>query len=116
MAYKKKEIIEELPNENDEEVSEEVVQAVAQGIVEVAEEDGKTVEEIVDEIIDEANDEVEEPEIDIEKLNKDYNGDLRGFKTLKDAIDYPNTDEFKKLDIGCRTEYTNWLKNILEEE
>lgn len=47
---------------------------------------------------------------------KDYNGDLRGFKTLEEAINYPNTDEFKKLDIGCRTEYSNWLKNILEEE
>lgn len=88
----------EIETPNDE-VSEEVVQAVAQGIVDVAKEDGKTVENVVDEIITEA---------------KDYNGDLRGFKTLEEAINYPNTPEFKKLDIGCRTEYSNWLKeNIL---
>lgn len=48
------------------------------------------------------------------KPKKEYNGDLRGFKTLEEAINYPNTPEFKKLDIGCRTEYSNWLKeNIL---
>jgi len=49
-------------------------------------------------------------------VKKEYKGDLRGFKTLEQAINYPNTDEFKRLDIGCRTEYSNWLKNILEEE
>ena len=46
-----------------------------------------------------------------------YTGDLRGFKTVEQALDYPNTDAFKKLDIGCRTEYLEWLKNnILKEE
>lgn len=52
----------------------------------------------------------------VEKPKKEYHGDLRGFKTLEDAVNYPNTDAFKKLDIGCQTEYSNWLKNILEEE
>lgn len=100
----KKEIIEELPNE---EISEEVVQATAIGISEIAEEENKTVEEVVNEIIDEAKEDGFEPK-------KEYNGDLRGFKTLEEAINYPNTPEFKKLDIGCRTEYSNWLKeNIL---
>lgn len=51
-----------------------------------------------------------------EKPKKEYTGDLRGFKTLEIAKNYPNTEEFKKLDIGCRTEYQNWLKSILEEE
>lgn len=88
----------EITTPNNDEVSEEVVQAVAQGIVEVADEDGKTVENVVNEILEEA---------------KDYNGDLRGFKTLEEAVNYPNTPEFEKLDIGCKTEYTNWLKNIL---
>lgn len=45
-----------------------------------------------------------------------YKGDLRGFKTLEQAINYRNTDAFKKLDIGCQTEYSNWLEHILEEE
>lgn len=52
-------------------------------------------------------------EVEAPKPKKEYNGDLRGFKTLEEAINYPNTPEFKKLDIGCKTEYTNWLKNIL---
>ena len=43
---------------------------------------------------------------------EEYTGDLRGFKSLAEAKDYPNTPEFKKLDIGCRTEYVNWLKSI----
>ena len=96
------EVVEEVKIETpNDEVTEEIVQAVAQGIVEEAEEQGKTVENIVDEIVKEA---------------KDYSGDLRGFKTLEDAVNYPNTDEFKRLDIGCRTEYSSWLKSILEEE
>lgn len=48
------------------------------------------------------------------KPKKEYTGDLRGFKTLEEAINYPNTEAFKKLDRGCQTEYSNWLKeNIL---
>ena len=50
------------------------------------------------------------------KEKKEYTGDLRGFKSLEIAKNYPNTPEFAKLDIGCRTEYQNWLKSILEEE
>lgn len=92
-------------NKNIEEVSEEVVQAVAEGIVEQAEEDDKKVEEIVNEIIEEAKEDAGE-----------YTGDLRGFKTLADAKEYPNTPEFEKLDKGCRTEYVNWLKSITKED
>ena len=86
----------------EEEITEEVVQAVAEGINEQAKEDNKKVEEVVNEIITEAKEE--------------YTGDLRGFKTLKEAIDYPNTDEFKRLDIGCRTEYQEWLEKITKED
>ena len=55
---------------------------------------------------------IEEPK----KPKKEYTGDMRGFKTYEEMVNYPNTPEFKKLDIGCRTEYTNWLKKVLEEE
>jgi len=74
----------------------------------------KKKEEIkIEDINETPNDEVSE---EVTKKIKDYKGDLRGFKTLEEAVNYPNTDEFKRLDIGCRTEYSNWLKNILEEE
>ena len=63
-------------------------------------EDAKVVEEVV----------IDAPEEIVENI------DLRGFKTLKDAKNYPNTPEFKKLDIGCRTEYQNWLKSITKED
>ena len=43
----------------------------------------------------------------------EYRGDLRGFESLEIAKNYPNTPEFAKLDIGCRTEYQNWLKSII---
>ena len=52
----------------------------------------------------------------VEKPKREYHGGLRGFKTLDQAINYANSDAFKKLDVGCQTEYSNWLKNILEEE
>ena len=66
------------------------------------------------EIIIEEEKVVEEPIIEEAKEEeiKEYTGDLRGFKTLAEAKEYPNTPEFKKLDIGCRTEYINWLKSI----
>ena len=106
MAKKKNEEIinNEIETPNDE-ITEEIVQAVAEGIVQTAEEDNKKVEDVVDEIIKEAK-----------ENDGQYTGDLRGFKTLEEAINYPNTDAFKKLDIGCRTEYNNWLKSISEEE
>lgn len=69
------------------------------------------------EIKDDENKEI--PEIkDNEKKStksnkKKYEGDLRGFKTYEEAINYPNTDAFSKLDKGCQTEYKNWLKNIM---
>lgn len=44
--------------------------------------------------------------------NKKYTGDLRGFKTYKEAVNYPFTKEFSKLDKGCQEEYKNWLKTI----
>ena len=52
----------------------------------------------------------------VSKPKKPYTGDLRGFKTYEEMVNYPNTPEFQKLDIGCKTEYTNWLKKVLEEE
>lgn len=111
MSKKEKEVevvsvkgVKEVP-ENEEvvdEVSEEVVQAVAEAIDEFAKEENKKVEEVVNDIIEEANEE--------------YTGDLRGFKTLAEAKNYPNTPEFQKLDIGCRTEYVNWLNSITKED
>lgn len=44
--------------------------------------------------------------------DKKYTGDLRGFKTYKEAVNYPFTKEFSKLDKGCQEEYKNWLKTI----
>lgn len=60
------------------------------------------VEEIVEEKVEDSKEEVTE-----------YTGDLRGFKTLADAKNYPETPEFKRLDKGCQTEYKNWLKSIM---
>ena len=69
------------------------------------------------EIKDEENKETPEIKDDEKKSNKPskkkYTGDLRGFKTYEEAINYPNTEAFSKLDIGCKTEYKNWLKNIM---
>ena len=55
---------------------------------------------------------IEEP---VEEVKKEYTGDLRGFKTLEEAVNYVDTPEFERLDIGCRTEYKNWLKSIKED-
>ena len=58
--------------------------------------------------------EIKDDEKKVNKSNKKkYTGDLRGFKTYEEAINYPNTDAFSKLDKGCQTEYKNWLKNIM---
>ena len=63
----------------------------------------------VEDIVNEIPEEVETPE-------EEYTGDLRGFKTLTEAKNYPNTPEFQKLDRGCRTEYVDWLKSITKED
>ena len=64
-----------------------------------------------------SNKKIEIKEEHPKKEKIEYSGDLRGFKTVEQAIDYPKTEAFKKLDIGCRTEYVKWLKNnILKEE
>ena len=65
----------------------------------------------VEDIVNEIPEEVETPE-EVEE----YTGDLRGFKTLAEAKNYPNTPEFQKLDRGCRTEYVDWLKSITKED
>lgn len=61
-------------------------------------------ERIVEEVVE---------NVEPSKPKKEYNGDLRGFKTFEEMVNYPNTEEFKKLDAGCQAEYKNWLKNIL---
>lgn len=66
----------------------------------------KEIKNEVEEIVEEK---VEEPK---EKVTE-YTGDLRGFKTLDDAKNYPETPEFKRLDKGCQTEYKDWLKSIM---
>ena len=66
----------------------------------------------VNEIPEEAE-EVEEVEI---VTKEEYKGDLRGFKTLAEAKEYPYTPEFQRLDKGCRTEYVDWLKTITKED
>lgn len=60
--------------------------------------------------------EKEIPEEKNVKPKKEYIGDLRGFKTYEEMINYPNTPEFQKLDNGCKAEFTSWLKKISEEE
>ena len=69
------------------------------------------------EVKDNENKDIPEIKDDEKKSNKSskkkYTGDLRGFKTYEEAINYPNTEAFSKLDIGCKTEYKNWLKNIM---
>lgn len=102
--------------ENQDEITEEVVQAVATAIVNEAEEQNKEVAEIVDEIIEEANEANDEEPKEMTDIITNYSGDLRGFSTLEEALNYPNTKEFERLDIGCQTEYKNWLKSITEEE
>ena len=62
---------------------------------------------------------IKDKKIDNENIKEDkktddkkYTGDLRGFKTYKEAVNYPFTKEFSKLDKGCQEEYKNWLKTI----
>ena len=82
--------------------------------IEAVNEVPKDAEIVEDVVIDAPADVAEEIVENLGKKTKNYQGDLRGFKTLEEAINYPNTEAFKKLDVGCRTEYTNWLKeNIL---
>lgn len=77
----------------------------------------ETIKNVVDEnkeIKDKETPEIKDDEKKSTKSNKKkYEGDLRGFKTYEEAINYPNTDAFSKLDNGCQTEYKNWLKNIM---
>lgn len=81
----------------------------------------KKIEEIVEEkeaVIEELpnTEKVEEVEDDIAKLFKHYKGGFRGFKDCYEAYHYPETEAFKKLDIGCQTEYKEWLNSIIKEE
>lgn len=77
----------------------------------------ETIKNVVNENKEIKNDETPEIKDDEKKSTKSnkkkYEGDLRGFKTYEEAINYPNTDAFSKLDMGCQTEYKNWLKNIM---
>lgn len=77
----------------------------------------ETIKNVVNEnkeIKDDKTPEIKDDEKKPTKPNKKkYEGDLRGFKTYEEAINYPNTDAFSKLDKGCQTEYKNWLKNIM---
>lgn len=77
----------------------------------------ETIKNVVNENKEIKNDETPEIKDDEKKPTKPnkkkYEGDLRGFKTYEEAINYPNTDAFSKLDKGCQTEYKNWLKNIM---
>lgn len=93
----------------DNEVTEDVVQAVVDAIVDEALEQGKTTDEIIEESKKDESLIIEESK----KNKKKYDGDLRGFKTYEEAIDYPNTKAFVKLDKGCQNEYKNWLKTIM---
>lgn len=77
----------------------------------------ETIKNVVNENKEIKNKETPEIKDDEKKSTKSnkkkYEGDLRGFKTYEEAINYPNTDTFSKLDKGCQTEYKNWLKNIM---
>lgn len=69
-----------------------------------------TMNDIKDKKIDNEDKNTEDKKTD--DKNKKYTGDLRGFKTYKEAVNYPFTKEFSKLDKGCQEEYKNWLKTI----
>lgn len=73
--------------------------------------DKKEIVEEKKEIIDDKKEIVEEKKS--KKNKKEYIGDLRGFKTYEDAVNYPETEAFAKLDKGCKEEYKNWLKSIM---
>lgn len=55
---------------------------------------------------------VEKPEdvIKIDEVKHELNYKGRGFKTLEDAVNFPNTDTFKRLGNADKQEYLNWLK------
>lgn len=59
------------------------------------------------------NKDLENKKEEPKKNKKKYEGDLRGFKTYDEAVNYPETKEFAKLDKGCQAEYKNWLKTIM---
>jgi hypothetical protein len=48
--------------------------------------------------------------IELETEIKELNYIGRGFATLEEAKDFPNTEVFKKLGKADRDEYLNWLK------
>lgn len=75
----------------------------------INEEEQENEETLVEETDTEEKEEIEE-EIEIKEVNKtvDYKG--RGFKTLEDAIDFPNTETFKRLGDADKQEYLRWLE------
>lgn len=91
----------------------EIVEDVVDVIVDEALEQGKTTDEIVEDVVEESKKDESLIIEESKKNKKKYDGDLRGFKTYEEAIDYPNTKAFVKLDKGCQNEYKNWLKTIM---
>ena len=43
------------------------------------------------------------------KVEVDYKG--RGFKTYQEAVDFIETEKFKRLGVADQEEYKNWLYN-----
>lgn len=77
----------------DEEKEEKEEQENTEELVEGTDTEEKEIEEI--------------KPVDVDK-SIDYKG--RGFKTLEDAINFPNTETFKRLGNADKEEYLNWLK------
>lgn len=74
--------------------------------------DNKELELKQDETLEVENNKEEEKK-PTKSNKKKYAGDLRGFKTYEEAINYPYTEAFSKLDRGCQEEYKTWLKTIM---
>lgn len=76
-------------------------------------EDEEKEQENKEELVEETDTkDVEKPEevIEIVEVKHELNYEGRGFKTLEDAVNFPNTDTFKKLGNADKQEYLNWLK------
>ena len=108
--YKEKNDLVEAIIETDA-TDEEVVQSVVEAIVEEAEKNDKTIEEVTEEIIEEAKPEKKGTKKVMSKT-LDIIAQSRGFKSIKEAEAYAESEGFGKLHVLDQNEFKNWLKEI----